>query len=88
MKYCWSLTSTGQIRNHVFPYEGVFTSGLLLVSVTEFKVAYVYLVHNLRISCNTCELKFEDICIYNIGCLHPVACTRSGSGFPSNATLV
>jgi hypothetical protein len=22
------------------------------------------------------------------GCLHPVACTRSGSGFPSNATLV
>jgi hypothetical protein len=28
--------------------------------------------------------------MYNIkvGCLHPVACTRSGSGFPSNATLV
>jgi hypothetical protein len=23
-----------------------------------------------------------------IGCLHPVACSRSGSGFPSNATLV
>jgi hypothetical protein len=23
-----------------------------------------------------------------VGCLHPVACTRSGSGFPSNATLV
>jgi hypothetical protein len=23
----------------------------------------------------------------NLGCLHPVACTRSGSGFPSNATL-
>jgi hypothetical protein len=22
-----------------------------------------------------------------VGCLHPVACTRSGSGFPSNATL-
>jgi hypothetical protein len=22
-----------------------------------------------------------------LGCLHPVACTRSGSGFPSNATL-
>jgi hypothetical protein len=21
------------------------------------------------------------------GCLHPVACTRSGSGFPSTATL-
>jgi NADH:ubiquinone oxidoreductase subunit 3 (subunit A) len=21
-------------------------------------------------------------------CLHPVACTRSGSGFPSNATLL
>jgi hypothetical protein len=23
-----------------------------------------------------------------VGCLHPVACTRSGSGFPSNETLV
>jgi hypothetical protein len=23
-----------------------------------------------------------------VGCLHPVACTRSGSGFPSNATHV
>jgi hypothetical protein len=23
-----------------------------------------------------------------VGCLHPVACTRSGSGFSSNATLV
>jgi hypothetical protein len=23
-----------------------------------------------------------------VGCLHPVACTRSGSGFPANATLV
>jgi hypothetical protein len=23
-----------------------------------------------------------------VGCLHPVACSRSGSGFPSNATLV
>jgi hypothetical protein len=22
-----------------------------------------------------------------VGCLHPVACTRSGSGFPPNATL-
>jgi hypothetical protein len=22
-----------------------------------------------------------------LGCLHPVACPRSGSGFPSNATL-
>jgi hypothetical protein len=29
-------------------------------------------------------------CVYNlkVGCLIPVACTRSGSGFPSNATLV
>jgi hypothetical protein len=24
---------------------------------------------------------------FKVGCLHPVACTRSGSGFPSNATL-
>jgi hypothetical protein len=26
--------------------------------------------------------------IFKVGCLHPIACTRSGSGFPSNATLV
>jgi hypothetical protein len=26
--------------------------------------------------------------LLKVGCLHPVACTRSGSGFPSNATLV
>jgi hypothetical protein len=25
-------------------------------------------------------------CSLKVGCLHPVACTRSGSGFPSNAT--
>jgi hypothetical protein len=25
---------------------------------------------------------------FKVGCLHPVACTRLGSGFPSNATLV
>jgi hypothetical protein len=24
---------------------------------------------------------------FKVGCLHPVACTRSGSGFPSSATL-
>jgi hypothetical protein len=24
---------------------------------------------------------------FKVGSLHPVACTRSGSGFPSNATL-
>jgi hypothetical protein len=31
-----------------------------------------------------------DMTRYNlkVGCLHPVACTRSGSGFPSNATRV
>jgi hypothetical protein len=31
----------------------------------------------------------RSTCVYNlkVGCLHPVACTRSGSGFPSNATL-
>jgi hypothetical protein len=25
--------------------------------------------------------------VLNLGCLHPVACTTSGSGFPCNATL-
>jgi hypothetical protein len=27
-----------------------------------------------------------EIYTWEVGCLHPVACTRSGSGFPSNAT--
>jgi hypothetical protein len=31
-------------------------------------------------------LNFYFYCL-KVGCLHPVACTRSGSGFPSNATL-
>jgi hypothetical protein len=31
---------------------------------------------------------FWNYCNLKVGCLHPVACTRSGSGFPSNATLV
>jgi hypothetical protein len=25
--------------------------------------------------------------VFKLGCLHPVACTGSGSGFPSNSTL-
>jgi hypothetical protein len=33
-------------------------------------------------------VKFLTKNIFKVGCLHPVACTRSGSGFPSNATLV
>jgi hypothetical protein len=32
--------------------------------------------------------KFKIILHLKAGCLHPVSCTRSGSGFPSNATLV
>jgi hypothetical protein len=37
------------------------------------------------------EREVEHLAIFQnlkVGCLHPVACTRSGSGFPSNATLV
>jgi hypothetical protein len=37
-------------------------------------------------------LYFFEFCTFcinlKVSCLHPVACTRSGSGFPSNATLV
>jgi hypothetical protein len=29
-----------------------------------------------------------NIYIRKVGCLHPVACTGSGLGFPSNTTLV
>jgi hypothetical protein len=32
--------------------------------------------------------KYNRKCNLKVGCLHPVACTRLGSGFPSNATLV
>jgi hypothetical protein len=28
-----------------------------------------------------------NIKIVKVGCLHPITCTRSGSRFPSNATL-
>jgi hypothetical protein len=36
-----------------------------------------------------CMLLTNSNSIFNlkVGCLHPVACTGSGSGFPSNATL-
>jgi hypothetical protein len=47
---------------------------------TIFRVKYIpWLLYAVRLTC-----------VYNlkVGCLHPVACTRSGSGFPSNATLV
>jgi hypothetical protein len=33
-------------------------------------------------------LPFNTSLNLKVGCLHPVACTRSGSGFPSNATMV
>jgi hypothetical protein len=32
--------------------------------------------------------KGKSIILKKVGCLHPVACTRLGSGFSSNATLV
>jgi hypothetical protein len=38
-----------------------------------------------RSSCDNSYTTIEEL---KVGCLHPVACTRSGSGFPSNATLV
>jgi hypothetical protein len=30
----------------------------------------------------------KNLMYLKVGCLHPVACTTSGSGFQSNATLV
>jgi hypothetical protein len=32
--------------------------------------------------------KYNNSNYLKVGCLHPVACTRSGAGFPSNATLL
>jgi hypothetical protein len=60
-------------------------------------------MENLVLLCERFAEKFLPVCqnirshipenlnhnIYlKVGCLHPVACTRSGLGFPSNATLV
>jgi hypothetical protein len=47
--------------------------------MTIFKQKYLFL-YAVRLTC------FNNL---KLGCLHPVACTRSGSGsgFPSNATL-
>jgi hypothetical protein len=46
----------------------------------------MYSSHQHYISCtiNYCTNEYD----LKVGCLHPVACTRSGSGFSSNATLV
>jgi hypothetical protein len=33
------------------------------------------------------QKKIDYIKDLKFGCLHPAACTRSGSGFPSNASL-
>jgi hypothetical protein len=49
--------------------------------------------HELLNNCILSSLHFFLTIIYlnpdlKVGCLHRVACTRSGSGFPSNVTLV
>jgi hypothetical protein len=38
--------------------------------------------------CGLVYHNFKHLIYLKVGCLHPVACTRSGSGFTSNATLV
>jgi hypothetical protein len=43
---------------------------------------------NPRSQCWSGRRQFITWRCFKVGCLHPVACTRSGSGFPSNATLV
>jgi hypothetical protein len=42
-------------------------------------------IREFRIKVN---LSVHAVYYLKVGCLHPVACTRSGSGFPSNVTLV
>jgi hypothetical protein len=42
--------------------------------------------HSMHKFISTLELYHAEH--LKVGCLHPVACTRSGSGFPSNVTLV
>jgi hypothetical protein len=62
-------------------YEGIrlrnncTSSFLLLVPV------HVSVFDHLQVE----QIKENNL---KVGCLHPVVCTRSGSGFPSNATLV
>jgi hypothetical protein len=44
----------------------------------------------VKVTASTYLHEFWDLntCDPKVGCLHPVACIRSGSGFPSNVTLV
>jgi hypothetical protein len=53
-------------------------------------IACNYQQRHLRLFWNQEQVLFPQLKKTNlkVGCLHPVACTRSGSGFPSNATLV
>jgi hypothetical protein len=54
---------------------------------------FTHLPWNVTIVCGINCLACQDNFFVNsspdlkVGCLHPVACTRSGSGFASNATL-
>jgi hypothetical protein len=34
-----------------------------------------------------CKMVWQSSSVLKLDCLHPFACTRSGSGFPSNVTL-
>jgi hypothetical protein len=45
------------------------------------------LIHKLNLNNVLKELVFKENILLKLDCLHPIACTRSGSGFPSNATL-
>jgi hypothetical protein len=72
----WTLTSTrNRMQTTNFKIRFRFTTGQRQSYILpKFKVNFVL---------NSLKLNI----INGVGFLHPVACTRSGSGFPSNATL-
>jgi hypothetical protein len=97
MRMCALLDKTNPYTEYV---RGSNLAGVRRTTVQVIKSPFkpeVLLIglHNLLYRARTeegfiyCSYKSADIICNNIklGCLHPVACTRSGSGFPSNATL-
>jgi hypothetical protein len=59
----------------------------------KFSVKYVFFFilrcNSIMVSLSLRLISIEKLLFagLKVGCLHPVACTRSGSGFLSNATL-
>jgi hypothetical protein len=60
----------------------------IIIITTAFSGLHLRAIAHLSF-CLCLRLRYFQTSLINlkVGCLHPVACTRSGSGFSPNATL-